>query len=305
MIELWIPVTIAAAFFQNLRSALQKYLQGRLTTTGATFVRFGYGFPVALAYVGALHLGAGYDLPQPSSIFFVYAAIGGVAQILATACLLATFTDRNFAVGTAYSKTETAQTALFGIVLLGDRLTAGAAAGIAVSLVGVVALSLAKSKVAVSRLGAVLVGPTARLGLGSGALFGISAVSYRAASLSLADPAGGPGFLIQAAYTLAWVTFLQTALMLAYLRLREPGSLIEIVQAWRPAIWVGLSGVAGSIGWFTALTIESAAYVRALGQIEIVFTFIVSVMIFRERTRRVEVAGVLLIIGGILILLLI
>ena len=41
--ELWIPITIAAAFLQNVRSTLQKYLKGRIGTTGATFVRFGYG----------------------------------------------------------------------------------------------------------------------------------------------------------------------------------------------------------------------------------------------------------------------
>ncbi len=306
--ELWIPITLAAAFLQNVRSVLQKQLKGRLTNTGATFVRFGYGFPVALIYAAVLHLFFSFDLPAPNMTFAVYAAIGGVAQILATACLLATFSHRNFAVGTAYSKTETAQTAILGIFLLGDRLTLGATIGIAVSLVGVIALSTARADIngagGVSGLIRALVGKAARLGMASGAFFGVSAVCYRAASLSLADGSGGPGFLIQAAYTLVFVTFLQSALMLLYMRLNEPDSLRAIGQAWRPAAWVGLVGGVGSICWFSAMTIQSAAHVRALGQIELVFTFIASYLIFRERSNLVEFFGIFMVVGGIITLLL-
>lgn len=304
MLELWIPITLAAAFSQNIRSAMQKHLQGRLSTTGATFVRFGYGFPFALIYLAVLYFAFDFALPRPGPIFASYAVLGGIAQILATACLLASFSYRNFAVGTAYSKTDTLQSALIGIVLLGDHLTPGAAAGIAISLVGVVGLSLARAQLGAGNLARILAGPAALLGLGSGALFGISAVSYRAASQSLAELGGGPGFAIQAAYTLAWATFLQTLVMLAYMRLREPGKIRDALAAWRPALWVGLSGSFGSLCWFTALTIQSAAYVKALGQVELIFTFLASIFIFRERSTAVEFGGVFIIALGILILLL-
>ncbi len=299
MIELWIPVTLAAAFLQNIRSALQKHLAGSLTTSGATFVRFSYGFPLAILYVAGLAVFAGLPLPRPHGAFLGYAAVGGLAQILATALLIALFAHRNFAVGTTYSKTETVQTALFGFIILGESLSAGAVLGIMISLVGVMAISVAKSAAGGRGFLASLVSRPALIGIASGSFFGIAAVSYRAASLSL----GGEGFLIQAAFTLAVVTVMQTLAMAAYMRLREPGVITQTLRHWRVAAWVGASGVAASACWFTAMTIQNAAYVRALGQVELIFTFIASAVFFRERATGLEIAGILLTVAGILCLL--
>jgi uncharacterized membrane protein len=52
------------------------------------------------------------------------------------------------------------------------------------------------------------------------------------------------------------------------------------------------------------MTIQNAAYVRALGQIELVFTFIAAQVVFRERSTGLEIGGIVLIVAGILILLL-
>jgi EamA-like transporter family. len=134
--ELWIPITIAAAFLQNLRSALQKHLQGSLGTRGASFVRFGYGFPVAILYVLLLHHGFGYPYPTLNWIFVGWAVIGGLAQIYATILLVYLFSLRNFAVGTAYSKTEPVQAAIFGFVLLGENITFAAVCAIIIGVVG-------------------------------------------------------------------------------------------------------------------------------------------------------------------------
>ena len=298
--DAWIPITVAAAFFQNLRSALQKHLKGRLSTTGATFSRFAYAAPLALLYVAALAVLAGHDLPAPNSTFVAYAVIGGLAQITATALLLYSFAFRNFAVGTTYSKTETVQTAIFGIVLLGDPLGLGAAAAIVISLIGVMAISVARTRTTFLGLLTSLLEKPALIGIASGAFFGLSAISYRGASLSLGDH----GFLIRAAYTLACVTVFQTLVMALYMRLREPGQVTAVFRAWRVAAWAGISGMVASACWFTAMTIQNAAYVRALGQIELVFTFAASILLFREWPNRAEVIGILLVIAGILLLLL-
>jgi drug/metabolite transporter (DMT)-like permease len=299
-LELWIPITLAAAFFQNLRSALQKHLKGRLTNTGATFSRFAYAAPLALLYVTALAALTGEELPRPHATFVMYAVVGGLAQITATALLLYSFSFRNFAVGTTYSKTETVQTAIFGILILGDPLGLGAALAIAISLAGVVAISVASTRTSFVGLLASLTEKPALVGIASGAFFGLSAISYRGASLSLGDQ----GFLIRAAYTLACVTVFQTLVMALYMRLREPGQVSAVFRAWRVAAWAGISGMIASAGWFTAMTIQNAAYVRALGQIELVFTFTAAVFFFHERPNRTEVTGILLVIAGILILLL-
>ncbi len=298
--ELWIPITIGAAFFQNLRSALQKHLKERLSTGGATYARFIYAWPFAILYVLVLAELPDFTMPAFHWRFALYAAIGGTAQMLATALLIYLFAFRNFAVGTTYSKTETMQTAIFGLVILGDALTVSLTVAILVSLAGVIALSSAQSGF---RFGQMLSGLTQRaalIGLGSGAFFGVSAVSYRAASLSL----GGDGFLIQAAFTLACVLGFQSVTMGVYLIWREPRQFLEVLKAWKVAGWVGVTGMIGSVGWFTAMTIQNAAYVRALGQIELVFTFIAAHLFFREKTTAMEFSGIVLVVAGILILLL-
>jgi drug/metabolite transporter (DMT)-like permease len=299
-VDAWIPITIGAAFFQNLRSALQRHLKGRLSTTGATFSRFAYAAPLALVYVLALASFTGEDLPAPNPTFLAYAAIGGLAQITATALLLYSFSFRNFAVGTTYSKTETVQTAIFGIVILGDPLGLGAAAAIVISLIGVMAISVARTRMSLLSLLTSLAEKPALIGIASGAFFGLSAISYRGASLSLGDY----GFLIRAAFTLACVTAFQSLVMAVYMRVREPGQVTAVFRAWRVAAWAGITGMIASAGWFTAMTIQNAAYVRALGQIELVFTFAASILMFHEWPNRAEVTGIGLVIAGILLLLL-
>ncbi|MEM7403707.1 MAG: EamA family transporter [Pseudomonadota bacterium] len=298
--EIWIPITIAAAFLQNLRSALQKYLKGQLSTGGSTYCRFFYAAPCACLYLVGLLMLFGFELPEPNNRFIAFGIGGGIAQIVATFLLVHLFSYRNFAVGNAYSKTETVQTAIFGVVILGDTITAGVGVAIFVALGGVMALSLGKGQVTVRSL---LTGWTERpalIGIFSGTMFGVSAVMYRAASLSL----GGEGFLVQSAFTLATVTLLQAILMGLYLRIKEPGELTRVVRAWRVAVLVGVTGMLGSAGWFAAMTIQNAAHVRALGQIELVFTFIASTVFFKEKSNLTEVLGIVLIVGGILILLL-
>jgi drug/metabolite transporter (DMT)-like permease len=298
--ELWIPITIGAAFMQNLRSALQKHIRSRLSTGGATYARFIYALPLAALYVAGLAALPDIALPHPGPAFLGFAVLGGTAQILATALLVYLFSLRNFAVGTAYSKTETVQTALFGLILLGDRLSVPAGLAILVCLTGVVALSAERSETSVFRLLGAFTERSALIGLASGGFFGVSAISYRAAALSL----GGPGFLMQAAFTLACVLSFQTVAMALYLAWREPGQLPAVLRAWRSAGWVGLCGMLASAGWFTAMTLQNAAYVRALGQVELIFTFVAAQLFFRERATLCEVAGIVLVVAGILILLL-
>ena len=298
--ELWVSITLAAAFMQNLRSALQKHLKGSLSTSGATFCRFVYAVPLALAYVALLGEGFGFEWPVPNPRFALFAMVGGVTQIAATALLVYLFSLRNFAVGTTYSKTETVQAAIFGLVILGEPVSLAAALAIGISLAGVMFISVAKSRLTLRNLLLGWTGRAAFIGVLSGTFFGLSAVAYRAASLSL----GGEGFLMQAAFTLACVVVFQTVLMAVWIRLREPGELTRVIRRWRVASLVGVSGMLGSAAWFTAMTLENAAYVRAVGQIELVFTFMASYFFFRERSNALELAGILLIVGGIVILLL-
>ena len=298
MTELWIPLTIAGAFFQNLRSALQKHLKSRLSTAGASYVRFFYAWPFAVLYCWGLAAFGGFAWPEPTPRFLLYCFLGAASQIVFTVLLVWLFSFRNFAVGTTYSKTETAQVAILGLLILGDTLSAVAVVAIAVSLVGVFALSVVDARITAKSLLTGLAEKPTLIGLACGAFLGASVVFFRGASLALGDQS----FVMRAAFTLTVAVVVQTALMGAYLLVREPGQMTAVIRNWRPALSVGVAGMLASVAWFSAFTLQNAAYVRALGQIELVFTFVASTVFFREKTKPVEVAGILLIVGGILIL---
>lgn len=294
MTSLWIPITIAAAFLQNLRTVLQKHLRARLSTNGASFTRYAFGAPLVILYTLGLHGLAGIPWPAPHFGFLAWVVVGAVTQILATSFLIHLFAFRNFAVGVAYSKTEVIQAAIFGLVFLGDRVTLWGAAAIAIGTAGVMLISLTAGG---GVLRALLLGWTGRpalIGLLCGGLFGVAAVSFRAAALTLDS-----GFVMAAAYTLLWANLLQTALLGLYLHLREPGQLREVLAAWRVSAPAGMVGVAGSALWFMAMTIQLVAYVRTLGLIELVFTFLFSWFFFNERPRPSELVGIALLLLGI------
>ncbi|MDH3514567.1 MAG: EamA family transporter [Gammaproteobacteria bacterium] len=300
MVELWIPITIVAAFMQNARSALQKHLKDRLSTLGATYVRFLYALPFAILYVAALDVIGGKQLPEPNRLFFLYALLGGVAQIVFTALLMWLFSFRNFAVGTTFSKTEVVQVAILGLLILGDTLTPLAAIAVGVAAAGVMILSAGQTNVSAASLITSLAEKPTLIGLASGAFLGASVVFFRGAALSL----GHDGVVMAAAFTLAVALIIQTAIMGIYLAWKEPATLRAVVVHWRWSLAVGIAGVLASVCWFTAFTLQNGAYVRALGQIELIFTFFASVFFFRERTSRTEVLGILLVAVGIIILVL-
>ena len=297
---LWIPVTIGAAFFQSVRTALQKYLKAHhLSTNGSAFTRFFYGFPFALLYVFALHHGAGLDWPVPHAEFFLWIVVGGVTQIIATSLLIYVFEFRNFPVGIAYSKTEVVQAAVFGLVFLGDRVTPWGIGAILVSTVGVMLISLVKSDKPMRAFLTGWVEKPALIGMASGAFFAVAAIGFRGASLSL----NHGDFAMSAGYSLAWATAIQTVMLGVYLFWREPEQIGRVLSSWRVASLVGVSSAAGSICWFTAMTIQVVAYVRTLGLIELIFTFLISTLAFRERPSSTEVAGILLVVVGIAMVL--
>ena len=292
--ELWVSITLVAAFLQNGRTALQRKLTDRLTSDEASYVRFCFAVPFALAYVGLL-VALGNTLPGLHWTFAGIVVVGAIGQIFGTVALLRAFNYRNFTVGTAYSKTETVQTALFGLVLLGEFVSLYATVGILVSLAGVLLLSSPSGLKEAFRGG---LGPAAWLGMGAGAGFAFSAVCFRAASLSLDGP-----FFVTAAVTVLASTTIQTVLMGGYLYLRDDKSLLRVAGTWRWGAPVGLLGMAASTCWFTAMTLERAAYVRALGQIELLFAFVVTGFMFGEHVTRREIGGSLLVVFGILLIL--
>jgi drug/metabolite transporter (DMT)-like permease len=287
--EAWVIVTLAAAAVQTIRLLMQKRLKGLgLSTGGATFARFFFNAPVVIAGLVLLTQLHG-AIDWPGMPFWPFVVLGGVSQIVATFCTVALFSERSFAVGIAFTKSETLLVAAFSALVLGEAVSRAGLAAILVGTAGVIVLSRPTGGWGgVGQRGVAL-------GLAAGALFGLSAIGYRGATLEVASDSA----LMRAVVALAAVTVFQSTAMAMWLAWREPGEVTRVAQAWRATVPVGLAGLLGSLGWFVAFSLMNAAYVRSLGQIEVLFSLTASVLFFRERITGRELAGMALIVAGV------
>ena len=298
--ELWIVVTIAAAFFQTVRFMLQKLLSASaLSSAGATFARFLYSAPLVVVFLALYCVATDSLLPATTLRYWLFALAGGLSQILATLCVVMLFKSRNFAVGITFKKTEVIQTALVGWILLGETISSLGIGVIVIGLIGVLLLS--ETPGLDGDWWRRICNRASGLGVLSGFLFAISGVCYRGATLELAseDP------LLRAGVTLACVTSAQLIAMALWLRLFEPGQILAVWGARRTAAWIGLTSMAGSFCWFTAFTLQTVAYVNALGQIELIFSLLATVFFFKEPITRRELCGLGVLSASILGLILV
>ena len=294
---MWIPITIAAALAQTLRNAAQRHLTPVLGTLGATLVRFLYGLPFAVLWLVAVYAVGKYPLPSPNASFTGWVTLSAVTQIGATALLLRVMAERNFALGTAYAKSEVIQVAVFGLVFLGDPLTPGALTAIALCTLGVLMLSPIDRDRPFRTLLAGWTSRTALLGLLSGTGFGIAAVGYRGGALALE----GAAFPMAAAYTVVAAQALQALLLGGWLLARNADVVVRVCRAWRTSLIAGFMGAAASVGWFTAMAIEPAAHVRTLALVELFFGYAISRRFFREQFTRIELMGMVLLAIGLVV----
>ncbi len=297
---LWIPITLFAVVMQTVRTAGQKHLTVHLDAISVTLVRFLFGLPFAALYLAGVMIGTESSLPPLNATFIGFTVLGGVAQIVATVLLIYLFSLRNFAVGTTYARTEAFLTAFIGALFFGEWISAQGWVAIIISVAGVVVLTIARSHLPNASILGRLWNRAAAIGLGSGLGFALASLSIRKASLSF----GVDNFLLTAGFTLVVMVLLQTLIMMVYVAIRSPAQFAIIARQWRVSLFVGVTSALGSIGWFTAMTLERAAYVKALGQVEFVFALAISTLFFRERTTGLELLGMLLVAGGVVILLL-
>src|SRR5262245_11366538 len=272
---------------------MQRELTATLGTVGATHVRFLFGFPFAIVFLIFVVTIGGYALPKPGLIFWPWVLLGALAQIIATALMLAAMNDRSFVVTIAYIKTEAVQAAAFGLIFLGDRVTLLMVVAILVATVGVVLISF--------KGGAPVQGglrPTL-LGLFAGAMFALSATGYRGAILSL----GLPDFVLTATFTVTVGLLLQAVLLTIFLAVKDRAVLTAIARAWRPSLFAGFMGATASEFWFLAFALTSVANVRTLALVEVLFAQAVSFVIFKQTTTQREALGMSLIIAGVALLI--
>lgn len=293
---LWIPITLGAATFQVLRTSRQHELRAVLSSGAAGFVRYLYGAPFAWALAAVWFGVLGHDVPDVPARFWPLVTAAGIAQIIATVALLRSFRERDFAVGTVYSKTEVLAVAIAGAVGLGEPLALPGWLGALLVTVGVAWLASGGSPATLLRRAG---DRAALLGLAAGTFFAIASVLIRAASQSMGETA--PAF-DRALVTLAVMLTIQTVLNTAGFALTDPASLPRALRAWRPAVMVGLFSLLGSMGWAWAMTLENAAKVRTLGQIELLIAFGIAYVRLGERhTRHDHAASAIVLVGVVIV----
>lgn len=291
---LWVVFTVTAAGAQTMRNAMQKELTATLGTVGATHVRFLFGFPFAIVFLIATAAITGTAPPIPNATSLAWTAVGAGAQFGATALMLAAMNTRSFLVAISYTKTEPVLVLVFAIVFLAELPTMVVVAAVVIATAGVLLMSWPTN--AASRDDMMR---TTALGVGSGALFALSAVSYRGGI----QTSGAEHFVVAASSTLVVALALQTATVTALLLLRDRDTLRSILRMWRPSMTAGFLGALASQFWFLAFAVQSAAAVRTLGLVEILFAQIVSRRLFNQKTSKLEAAGIGLLVLGVLMIL--
>jgi drug/metabolite transporter (DMT)-like permease len=290
-LDFWIIATLCAATFQTIRFTLQKILaDGNLSPLGATYSRFIFAAPLIILCSFLFLFSTDISVPDVESQFLLFAVGGGLAQILATVCVILVFKSRNFAVGITLKKTEVILTAFMGILVIGEGVSSISMSLICLGGLGVFFLNKKVSSTGqpnfLSRIN-----KSAFYGLSSGLLFAISAVCYRSATLSVVSDL----VYLRSGYTLLVVILAQSFVMTIWLAVFEPGQIKLVWQERKKGIWVGITSLGGSFFWFTAFTLQNAAYVKAVGQIELIFSLLISTLFFKDRISTREILGMLLI----------
>lgn len=299
MEHLWVVIVLISTALQTARNAGQKRLAEKLSAVSATWVRFVFGLPVAAIYCMFLWNANTPDTRIFNTEFFQYCLLAAICQLTGTFLLILLFKLRNFAIGLTYVRSEAIIAAFIGAIFFEDILSFSGWIAVGISVVGVILISLTSLDFKKEQIRSLVFNPSAGIGLLCGLAFGIGSFFIRDASLSLE----GLNFLLTSALTLLSVLLFQTAGLGILVVIKTPSDIKKMVTLWRQCSFVGVTSALGSIGWFTALTIQRVTYVKALAQIEFIFALLVSYFIFGEKSPKIEILGMVLVVAGILILL--
>ncbi|MEN5421821.1 DMT family transporter [Comamonas aquatica] len=295
---LWVPITLFAALAQTVRNTAQRSLTQQLGTLPATLVRFLYGLPFAAVFLLLLYVLPAQPpaLPHFSAAYLAWITLGAVFQVAATAALLLAMKERNFAVAVTLSKTEILQVALFGAVFLHELPTALALAAMVIATVGVLLLSLPPRGQLLSLQA--WFSKSALYGLVCGACFAVAVIGFRGGALAL--QAQTPW--LSGAWGVLVAQTLQSMVLGAWVAFKTPQGIRPIFRAWRISLLAGSMGAAASLAWFTAYAMQSAAAVRTLGMVEVVFSYLVSRRMLSEQFNRAELLGMALMVLGLVLI---
>jgi drug/metabolite transporter (DMT)-like permease len=293
----WIFLTIFGALMNNVRLALQKNLNNKLCVETVAWARYSFGIPLAFAYF-LFAKNCVPEFPQINANFLFYCLIGGVFQIFGTIVLVNLLRRQNFAVGFTYSKTEALQTALIGMIFFGEVVSLIAILSIIIGIVGILIISVSRQEGLASNLFMKFASKSVLLGIVSGLLFSISGLSIRSASLALGDSS----LMAKTSLLLMVLILIQFMILGLWIFFKKRNEFIKLIVNWKIAFLIGLTSFLGSVGLVSALSLKEATYVKAVTQIGIIFSILISYIFFKEKITKLEMVGMLILTSAIVII---
>ncbi|ROR98885.1 EamA-like transporter family protein [Sinobacterium caligoides] len=288
---MWILFTLFAAAMQAWRNAFQSQLSREVNSAGVTLARFLWASPIAALYLCMLYLWQPVALPQFSTPFYFYVIAAATMQIFATLLMVQLFKLKNFAVGVGLAKSEAIVAAVLGVLFFGTKLSSLGWLGITVGAIAVFLMSSRQGLQTVSL-------KTMAIGLLCGGGFALTSLWVREASLTINLP-----FQYRAAWTLLLVISLQTLVLLGYLLSVDSNTLHALLARPKLTLLTSSSSCLGSIGWFSAMSLQAVPYVKTLGQVEVFFTLLIATFWLRQQLQRRDILALLLIaIAAVLVM---
>lgn len=300
---LWIIISVFAALMQSVRTAAQKTLNQTMSTLGTTYVRSLVGLPIMILYLVFVLATQRGGVPPLSAKYLLLTCLGSLSQVVATMLLIYMFRLKNFAVGTMLTKIDILMTAIIGALFFSESLSAMGVVALVVVVSGVLLITIGRMGITAFRAGEATLFETiferaTLVALGCALMFTFSYLFLREATLVIKTHPSD--FMWSAAWTVVIATAMQVVVLGVWLLMKDPNFYPALWAARRISIFIGVTSAMGSIGWFTAFALENASYVRAVGQVEVVFTLLISWLYFRERIAPLEYAGIGLTVLGVL-----
>ncbi|MFT4939834.1 MAG: drug/metabolite transporter (DMT)-like permease [Paraglaciecola sp.] len=279
----WIILTLTAAVMQVFRNALQSKLSSNVTTSGVILARFIFAPPIALSYLALLYFFSNQAIPIFTNKFFFIVLIAAILQIAATSLMVVLFKQKNFSVGAGLAKSEALVAGVLGTFFFGSQLSLFGWLGILIGAAAVFVLSGGGQKGQLNL-------KTVMIGLACGTCFALTSLLVRAASHLLDVP-----FPHSAAWVLLWVLCIQTIMLIVYIGLKNRNTFIVLKERAKMTLATSFTSCLGSICWFSAMALQHVAYVKTLGQIEVLFTMLVAFFWLKNTVKKHEIIGLLLI----------
>lgn len=297
MENIWIPITLATTLIQTGRNGLMKSLKGKIDDEAIMLSRFGFALPFVILWVAALYA-MGYKMPSPGIEFYIYCTTGAICQIIASILYLKLFGRRNFVVGVTYNQTQVIMTVIFSALFFASYVSIGALFAIIMSFIGVVMITIAEQHMEPKKFWQRIFTPSAFIGLGCGMFFGINGVLVHKAISTLE----GAEFFVQGSIAVLYVITLQTIFMFFVVFTKNKKQIKQIFKNRRTTYLVGLTNAISSLGWFIAFSLTHTSHVFMLGQVEIIFSILLSRKIFQESISKLELLGMFIVVGSIILL---